>query len=425
MTGFQAKVDRRAFIVGTAAALSGFTRSSHAQAATVRVSATPSIFRNMFEELRRQFQAKHPGIAVELTVSARNQDDQIQGTLRDALIGELPDVSFEGLNYLRLLQRRRIAMPLNQLIENDPQWNVSTYAPSVSDRGSVDRSIVGLGSAVSVPLIYYDVDRVAAVWASLPMPQDWDSMLALIDALGRRAKLSSLGAFCQRDPGHWIFSALVEGLGGSMMAADERRILFDQPPGRRALEIYRAFGQAGQARADMDTDQARQAFVGGGVALLVDSSSSLTSFENQIGGRFRLGTARFPLVSNGYLPAAGIASILQTRDPARIPAAWQFMKFVSGIEGQTLIGKSTGYFPANDLVVQRPDYLGSYYEARPLLRPIVASMPFVRRWYAFPGKNSPQIDAEIFDALVDVVTLSKTPVQAMDDMKRAVEALLA
>jgi multiple sugar transport system substrate-binding protein len=379
----------------------------------------------MFEDLRREFQARHPGIAVELTVSARNQDDQVQGTLRDALIGELPDVSFQGLNYLRLLQRRRIAVPLNQLISNDPEWNRSTYAPSVADRGSVDHSVVGLGCAVSVPIIYYDVERVAAVWGSRPMPRDWDVMLALIDALGQRAKLSSLGGFCQREPGHWIYSALVEGLGGSMMAADERRILFDQPPGRRALEIYRAFGEAGQARADMDTDQARQAFVGGGIALLVDSSSSLTSFEKQIGGRFKLGTARFPLVSDGYLPAAGIASILQTRDPSRIPAAWQFMKFVSGIQGQTLIGESTGYFPANDLVVQRRDYLGSYYEARPLLRPIVASMPFVTRWYAFPGKNSPQIDAEIFDALVDVITLSRTPDQAMSDMKRAVETLLA
>jgi multiple sugar transport system substrate-binding protein len=378
----------------------------------------------MFEDLSREFQVRYPGIVVDLTVSARNQDDQIQGTLRDALIGDLPDVSFEGLNYLRLLQGRRIAVPLNELIRNDPQWNSATYAPSVSDRGSIDHSVIGLGAAVSVPIIYYDVERVAAVLGSRPMPQDWDSMLALIDALGKRAKPGLLGSFCQHDPGNWIYASLVAGLGGSMMSGDGHRLAFDQPPGRRALEVYRAFGQAGQAGADMDTDQARQAFAGGGIALLVDSSSSLTTFAKQIGGRFKLGTARFPLAPNGYLPAAGIAAVLQTRDSSRIPAAWQFMKFVTGIEGQILIGKSTGYFPANDLVLRRADCLGNYYAERPLLRPVVASMPFVTRWYAFPGNNSAQIDAAIFDALVDVVTLSKTPDEALGGMRSAVEALL-
>jgi multiple sugar transport system substrate-binding protein len=209
-----------------------------------------------------------------------------------------------------------------------------------------------------------------------------------------------------------------------MMSADERRVTFEQNPARGALDIYRAFGRAGQARADMDSDPARQAFSGGGITLLVDSSSALSAFEKQIDGRFRLGTARLPFAAGGTLPPSGVALVMHTRDPARIPAAWAYMKFVVSAEGQALIGKSTGYLPANDLIIRRREGLAGYYETRPLFEPVIASLPLMTRWPGFPGQNAPQIDSAIFDGLTDVITLAKTPVQAATEMKTAVEALL-
>jgi multiple sugar transport system substrate-binding protein len=208
------------------------------------------------------------------------------------------------------------------------------------------------------------------------------------------------------------------------MSADESHLTFDEAPGKRSLEIYEAFGRAGQSRADMSIDQARQSFVGGAIALLVDSSSSLGMFVNQIGGRFKLGTAKIPVAQNGHIPASGIASILVTRDPARQSAAWKLMKFVSGPEGQIIVGKSTGYFPANNLVTQQADWLGSYYQERPLVRPVIESLPFMSRFRLFPGDNSARIDSAIFDGVASVVTLAKTPDRAMTAMKRAAEALL-
>ena len=86
---------------------------------TLRVNATPSIFKPTFERLRDEFVSRHPGVAIDLRTTARDQEDQVQATLRQALIGELPDVSFEGMKYLRMLQRRQIVAPLTQLIAGD------------------------------------------------------------------------------------------------------------------------------------------------------------------------------------------------------------------------------------------------------------------------------------------------------------------
>lgn len=423
--GAGSKLSRRAFHLAAGAFCADWTWPARAGAPALRVSATPSIFQKVFKKLVQEFESLNPGVVVDLSVTARTQEDQIQGTLRDALIGNAPDVSFEGLNYLRLLQTRKIAQPLGPLTQRDGAWSIENHAAALSELGSVNGSVVGLATALSIPIIYYNTDRVVAAWGSRPIPEEWDSMLALLDALQRNARAGQLGAFCQHDKANWIYFSLVEALGGRMMTADERRIAFDQPPGLHALEIYQAFGRAGQARADMDTDQARQAFAGGGIGLLVDSSSSLTALERQVGDRFRLGTARLPLIPGGHLPAAGIAAILQTRDPSRVSTAWSFMKFVTGLHAQTLIGKDTGYLPANNLVVRRRDCLGAYYDAHPLLQPVIASMPFATRWHAFPGNNAPQIDAVIFDAVSDVVTLFKPPAQALNTMKRLVQELLA
>ena len=74
--------------------------------------------------------------------------------------------------------------------------------------------------------------------------------------------------------------------------------------------------------------------------------------------------------------------------------------------------------------MKRPEMLGSYYEARPLFRPVVASLPFASRWYAFPGNNSAKIDSVIIDGVGSVIRLSKTPDQALSAMRRAVQVLL-
>lgn len=417
-------LDRRTFIANAAAAFPLRPVPGRASPLTLRVSAAPSIFKAMFEALSREFQRRNPDIPVELSTNSRALDDEFLTILRRALIRDLPDVSFQSFSYLRDLAKRRIAVLLNDFIRNDAEWNSAIYSASVMEIGSVGQSVLGLGAAVSVPIVYYDVNQVAAVWGARAMPQDWDSMLDLITALARRAKPRTLGGFCQHDRGNWVYSGLVEGLGGSLMTADDRRVAFDQPPGRRALEIYRAFGQAGQAWADMDIDQTRQAFVSGTIGLLIDSSSSLATFEREIGGRFRLGTARLPIVGNGRVPVSGVASVLLARDSSRQAAAWKFMKFVSGPDGQQIVGKSSGYFPASEQVARRPEWLGDYYAARSLVHPVIETLPQSGRMHRFPGDNSAKIDAVISDQVASVIRLSKTPEQALASMKRTVEMLL-
>lgn len=415
---------RRSFALGSMAACAVTALPSHAGTLQLRVNATPSIFKAMFQQLAAAFERKHPGITVDLNASARSQTEQLQNTLRRALIDDLPDVSFEAMTSLSTLRTRRIAVPLDSFIKNDPEWTRASYDDSLTEIGSVGSTIMGLGTAVSLPIIYYNVDRVGPLLESKPFPQEWRDILVLVERLAKQAKPGELGGYCQHPHGGWIYMAIIESAGGQLADAQGTPTIFDSPQSLRALETYRAFGRAGQAHAIMGSDQARQAFVGGTIAVLVDSSSSLATFERQIGGRFRLATARVPVAAQGRLPVSGISSVMMAKDAARQRAAWNFMKFVSGPAGQIIIGKASGYFPANTAVVRRPDWLGSYYESRSLARAVTESMPFAGPLYEFPGNNSAKIYSVISEHVESVITLSRTPVEALASMKRSVEALL-
>jgi multiple sugar transport system substrate-binding protein len=157
------RISRRS-IIASALAL-GLQQRPHASTGnvTLRVNATPSIFKPTFEKLREEFVRRRPDIGIELRISSRDQEDQVQATLRQALIGDLPDVSFEGIKYLRMLQRRRIGVPLTQLIASDGDWRSDKYSDSLIRSTRVDGQILAVATAVSLPIIYYNVDRVSEV----------------------------------------------------------------------------------------------------------------------------------------------------------------------------------------------------------------------------------------------------------------------
>lgn len=420
------RVTRRSMLASTLAfcAQPQSQSSKTSRGMTLRVNATPSIFKPTFDQLAREFERRRPPLRIDLSTAARDQENQIQSTLRLGLIDSLPDVSFEGLRYLRTLKRRHIAVPLTSLIARDAQWRSDEFSDSVIKSTRVDGEIMGIGTAVSLPIIYYDADQVEKVLGRAPFPDDWSTLAALLFALGKSAKPGRLGGFIQHTDSSWVYMSIVGSFGGHPMNADESKVTLDDTAGMAALRICETFGRAGQARMDMGREQARQAFTGGAISLLVDSSSSLTRLQKQIAGRFRLATARLPLAHDGYLAAEGIAAVICARECTRQAMAWDFVRFVCGPEGQSIIGRSTGYLPANDVVMQRADLLAEYYRSQPLLRPVIESLPHAAPRYAFPGSNSMKIDSVIVAGVNSVVTLVQTPRLAAATMKRTIERLL-
>lgn len=391
---------------------------------TVHVSLTPSIFRTMFDELIKQFEAANPGIKIEITGNYRDQGDQFQATLRAGLVNSLPEVSFQGFAYVPQLKERGITVRLDDRIAGDPKLKELGIAGPVLTSGTVNGEVHALGIGMSYPVLYLNAHLVRKAGADPDnLPRDWDGILALakkINALGGNAQ----GGFFQTaSGGNWTWIALIESLGSRMMSPDGK-LLFTGPEGAKSLAIVRAFGEAGQAQNDVSQDQARVVFKSGVIGVLFDSGSSLVNFETVPKDILDIRTLPLPMAENGKIPPAGIAVLLHTKDAKLQDAAWKFMTFAAGPQGQVLIGTMTGYVPANLMVIKKPELLGDYYKERKTAAAALASADHATAWFAFPGENSIKVSYEIRDHLHALVTLKKDPQETMAAIEKSVRQLV-
>lgn len=418
------QVTRRSFLAGSAVALAAAARPAVAQETVLRVSIVPTIFPQLFDELVRDFEAAHPGIKVQIDGKFRDQGDQFQATLRQGMVNDLPDVTFQGFAYLEPLKERGFTVRLDERLKRDSRAKALGLEGGVTGTCMVGGELHGLGVGLSFPLVYINADlaRRAGVNPDA-LPQDWDGILDLarkINALGGTAQ----GGFFQyASGGNWTWIALIESLGGRIMTPDGK-IAFTGPEGKESLRIVRVLGEAGQARNDVSQDQARTVFGSGVLGVLVDSGSSLATFEKVAAGRFEIRTLPLPVRANGRVPAAGIATAMHARDAKRQEAAWAFMTYASGPKGQVLVGKLTGYMPANMIAVTRPELLGDYYKERPNYAAALATIPHNAPWFAFPGENSIKVGYEIRDHLRDLATLKRSEEETMAAIEKSVRALV-
>lgn len=415
---------RRSLLAGATLALLASQTAFAADPVTLRVSLTPSIFAAMFDELIKQFESENPDIRIKVTGSYRDQGDQFQATMREGLVNGLPEVSFQGFAYIPELKERNITVRLDDRIARDSRLKDIGVVGPVIESGSVNGEVHALGVGMSYPILYVNAHLVRKAGADPDnLPRDWDGILALarkINALGGTAQ----GGFFQiASGGNWTWIALIESLGSKMMSADGK-LLFTGPEGMKALEIVPAFGEAGQAKNDVSQDQARNVFKSGVIGIMFDSGSSLANFETVSKDILDIRTIPLPVVKNGRIPPAGIAVLLQTRDPKLQDAAWKFMTFAAGPKGQVLVGTRTGYVPANLLAIKTPSLLGDYYKARPTSGAALASAEHATTWFAFPGENSIKVSYEIRDQLQALVTLKKTPQETMAAIEKSVRALV-
>ncbi|MDA9505267.1 hypothetical protein XI09_11335 [Bradyrhizobium sp. CCBAU 11386] len=390
----------------------------------IRITAAPAAWAPMFRELAAQFEELNPDIAVKIEAKNRDFESLTEQTLREAITGDLPDLTVTGSNQVRAFVERGYAVDLGQFMSTDREWEDVGYSSAAADTGRIDGHQYSLTLAASMPVIVYNKDLIAKAGANPEaFPSEWPDIINL----GRKIASTDqdIGLFFEHESnGNWMFLALLESVGGKI-ATPSNDVAFASQQGLWSLDVIRLIGEAGQARVDMSRDQARQAFTAGKLGILVTASSAIGGFQKQIGGRFPLGVAPFPLPSpSGRLPVAGLTAILLSKDQARAFAAWKFLKFAMTPSSQAVIVKSTGMVPFNERAIDDPNSLGSLYSSEPLFAVALRNRDRATSWYSFPGPNSIKIFNTIKDILQSVMTLKVPPEQALQEMKTKVAALM-
>ena len=414
------KLTRRAVLGAAAAAVAAPAAAARLD---LRVLYTdPQLLKPIHEEIARRYMAAHPDIAVKLEVVA-DYSAALQRVLRDAVTGQLPDVAFHGHNNIGLLAQQGLLASLDGLITAERDWQARGYSERLNAIGRVGNSVFALPFALSTMVVMYNIDLVRAAAADpTQLPTTWDELFSL----ARRIKATSGGIYIRiESPGSWGLNTLVQNFGGRVLTADLRDIAFDGPEGLAAMRLLRTYGEA-RGSAALTGAQARQAFGAGTLGVLIDSSSGLRGYERAAGGRFEVRATLLPKVAGvaARIPPAGNSACIMTKDVVRRTAAWDYVKFATAPEAQTLIATEAAFVPMNTQAIAREDLLGAFYRSRPNDRVAVDILPMLEGWPSFPGPNSLRIDRDILEQMDAVVRLQKAPEAALAEMARLARAQL-
>ncbi|NTF82440.1 ABC transporter substrate-binding protein [Agrobacterium rhizogenes] len=385
----------------------------------------PGFFKNVMDTISKKFMEENPDIKIQFAAPSATYEEGIQTILRQAGTSEMPDVTFIGLNRLRMMDERNVAVDLGSLIQKDGNMAAQGFSDTILKLAQVKGKQVGLAFATSNPIMYYNADLVKAAGGDPDNPpKTWDEVITLagkIKALGNG--VDGMDFRWQGDD--WMFSALLFGAGGKMLSDDESKVAFNGPEGQKAVALIQRFVKEGGMPV-FTKAAGEQAFAAGKVGFEFQTTGALVNTVKNVGAKFDLRTAKIPLIDpvNGRLPTGGNAVVILTHDPVKEEAAWKFAKFAAGPYGASVVVPGTGYVPNNELAAKSAEYLGDFYKKNPLFQAGLSQMPVMIPWYAFPGANGVKVTQTIVDNLSRIVDGSAEPKEALDDAASDVEGML-
>ena len=243
-------------------------------------------------------------------------------------------------------------VPMQEMIDAD-KYDVSQIEPNLSAYYTIDDKLYSMPFNSSTPIMYYNKDMfdkagIADVPDSL---EGIDKIGEQLMSKGGASEVMSLGIY------GWFFEELI-GKQGLNYANNGN--------GRDKTATAVEFGKSGAAKNILTEwqklnkdgyapivgkggDAGLADFSAGKSAITLGSTASLKQILQDVNGKFNVGTAYFPKVKESDKGGVSIggASLwaLDNKDPKKLRATWEFVKFLISPESQAYWNAQTGYFP--------------------------------------------------------------------------------
>jgi multiple sugar transport system substrate-binding protein len=365
-----------------------------------------ALFDVTFERIMPLFNAKHPDITVKFRASYDNYEDATQTILREAVSGNTPDVTLQGLNRQAILVEKGIAKSLDPYIDAESDFAKDGYHQAMLDLSTFDGGVYALPFSVSLPVGYYNVTLLNSVGIDT-LPATWDEVITNCKILHKAGYKNPL-FWGWNITGNWFFQALMWSQGEPILK--DGKVNFDGEAGLIALEtMHSLFRECNML--NLNASDAGTPFASGSVAMYYWSTSAVGAVE-RTKGEFEMVTNEYPGIGGPPLglPAGGNAVIMSSTsdDPEHLAASWAFIKFITSGEGAAVVAETTGYMPPNKAANA---LLGDFYAANPAKQTAVRQAGLLRDWIAYPGEQGLAITQVIYDYLESIV------IGDVDDMK--------
>lgn len=255
-------------------------------------------------------------------------------------------------------------IPMQELIDADG-WDTKQIEPNIAAYYTVDDTLYSMPFNSSTPILYYNKDMfekagITEVPDSLPKIAEVGDALLEKGGADEVISLAIYGWFFEQFTCKQNQNYVNHGNGREAAAT---AVDFDQNgAGVRTLTAWKALADAGYApNVGRGGDAGLADFSAGKSAMTLGSTASLKQILNDVNGKFEVGTAYFPKVSDtdegGVSIGGGSLWALNNENAAKEAAVWEFVKFLVSAESQAYWNMQTGYFPVTVAAHEEPVFV--------------------------------------------------------------------
>lgn len=307
----------------------------------------------------KEFEAQHKNIKVEYTPVGSGGTDYDAKLLAAAASKTLPDVYFmQSASYRSFVSKDSVADITERF---DDSFPIDDFIGSSRKIMEVDGRIYGISSCTVSPIVYYNKDVFDS--ASVDYPNSDPNNAWTIEEFREKAKqLTTDDIYGFYGVETTILPPLILSNGGTMYNDDYTKSTINTSEAKEVFDIFKEMREIDKTTPYASTLEnvgmtAAQMLQTGKVAMLLDGSWAL---QELAGSNMNIGMA--PLPSFGEANTVGQAH-LHCISPytEHEEEAWEFLKFLSGMEYQGALVNSGLWMP-NRLSMYEKDKVDEWYD---------------------------------------------------------------
>jgi len=330
----------------------------------------------LLNDMAQKFMDQNPDIEVEVQYTG-SYNDTLNKMIAGIKGGTPPHVVQVYEIGTQSIIDGEIAVPMQDLIDNDPSFDMGKFLPQVLNYYKVNGRLYSMPFNSSNPIMFYNKTMFEAAGLDPNTPPK--TYQELFDACKALTEKDENGNILQSgitwNLHCWFFeqylavqnSPLVNNNNGRTGRPTESA--FNNEAGLRFLTLWNDLSKNGYMinTKKEDWTGARKLFLSGKTAMLITSTSDVAAMMSGAAENgFELGAAFLPrpveAKVGGVVIGGGSLWILDGHPKEEIDAAWEFVKFMAQPEQQIAWHLGTGYFPVRRDAVEQLLTSGYYKE---------------------------------------------------------------
>jgi sn-glycerol 3-phosphate transport system substrate-binding protein len=314
-----------------------------------------------YESLAAEFTKAHPSINVK-PVFAGNQVDALVKAQTAARGGNPPAMAIVDSTNVFTLMEDDMIQPISDFAKSDDDKKLlADIYPAFLANAVVGDKVWSLPFQRSTVIMYYNKDAFREAGLDPEKaPSTWAEFAAAANKLVKRDASGAIVRYGIEIPSsqpdlYWPFQAMVTQAGGTMMSPDGKKVYFDSPEHRKALDFWLSLVKSNAmpsgiiAWATVPTD-----FLAGKTAMMWHTTGNLVRVTKE--AKFPVGVAMLPGDARRGTPVGGgNIFIFKGASQAEKEAAWQFAKWLVSPQRAAEFSAKTGYVAVRKAAYDVPE----------------------------------------------------------------------